>query len=595
MKTKILTIAPYQGMKEIINDIASGRDDIEMTTRIEIWLQALKLYNPMIWTISILSFPVADTAKMISANVTIPVVEVEISVYDILRAIKLAENYSNRFAIIGYPAITNCAKMLCNLLQYDIEIIVLDENTEPYQQMEHLKEQGYEMVLCDMVGTSIARELGMNFILIISGRESIEAALDQAVRFSKIFSITRQQSQVLKAAVIQSREALFIYTKDGQPYFSSMERSPATAAFFNQVEQNLASFLSDSRFRLENQVDSFVYTMYSRHITINGIAYVYIYLLMQDAPLLVDDIGVSHYDVKTNSINEVSDYYGSANLIGSTRIIMEQYAATLAPVMILGEIGTGKTKAASFLYSHSEYRKSPYVIIDCANTNQKKWNYLIDNVNSPFNDLNTTIFIQNLQALEISLAQKFLSYLNQGEMCRRNRFIFSYTLGSDKQETDTVCQTFMNELSCLVLRIPPLRERVQDIPNITTLYISQANVEFGKQVVGLESEAMELMQQFGWPQNLAQFKRVIRQLIISTNDYYIKTDVVRQALSQESPSSQYTFQLQPGYEILNLNQNLDSINYDVSRIVLEQEHMNKTKTAERLGISRSTLWRILQK
>ena len=335
--------------------------------------------------------------------------------------------------------------------------------------------------------------------------------------------------------------------------------------------------------------------MYSRHITINGIAYVYIYLLMQDAPLLVDDIGVSHYDVKTNSINEVSDYYGSANLIGSTRIIMEQYAATLAPVMILGEIGTGKTKAASFLYSHSEYRKSPYVIIDCANTNQKKWNYLIDNVNSPFNDLNTTIFIQNLQALEISLAQKFLSYLNQGEMCRRNRFIFSYTLGSDKQETDTVCQTFMNELSCLVLRIPPLRERVQDIPNITTLYISQANVEFGKQVVGLESEAMELMQQFGWPQNLAQFKRVIRQLIISTNDYYIKTDVVRQALSQESPISQHTFQLQPGYEILNLNQNLDSINYDVSRIVLEQEHMNKTKTAERLGISRSTLWRILQK
>ena len=150
-------------------------------------------------------------------------------------------------------------------------------------------------------------------------------------------------------------------------------------------------------------------------------------------------------------------------------------------------------------------------------------------------------------------------------------------------------------LISLPMTMPPLRERVQDIPNITTLYISQANVEFGKQVVGLESEAMELMQQFGWPQNLAQFKRVIRQLIISTNDYYIKTDVVRQALFQESPSSQYTFQLQPGYEILNLNQNLDSINYDVSRIVLEQEHMNKTKTAERLGISRSTLWRILQK
>ena len=180
-------------------------------------------------------------------------------------------------------------------------------------------------------------------------------------------------------------------------------------------------------------------------------------------------------------------------------------------------------------------------------------------------------------------------------MCRRNRFIFSYTLGSDKQETDTVCQTFMNELSCLVLRIPPLRERVQDIPNITTLYISQANVEFGKQVVGLESEAMELMQQFGWPQNLAQFKRVIRQLIISTNDYYIKLTLCVRPSPRKAPVPSIPSSFTPGYEILNLNQNLDSINYDVSRIVLEQEHMNKTKTAERLGISRSTLWRILQK
>ena len=77
--------------------------------------------------------------------------------------------------------------MLCNLLQYDIEIITLDENSEPHQQMEQLKNQGYEMVLCDMVGTSIARELGMNFILITSGKESVEAALDQAVRFPKFF------------------------------------------------------------------------------------------------------------------------------------------------------------------------------------------------------------------------------------------------------------------------------------------------------------------------------------------------------------------------------------------------------------------------
>ena len=593
MKTRILTIAPYQGLKEMINEAISDRDDLEMTVRIGDLANGLEIVRSYDLDDFDIIISRGGTAKMISANITIPVVEIEISVYDILRAIKLAENYSNRFAIIGYPAITNCAKMLCNLLQYDIEIITLDENSEPHQQMEQLKNQGYEMVLCDMVGTSIARELGMNFILITSGKESVEAALDQAVRFSKIFSITRQQSQVLKAAVIQSRESLFIYTKDGQLYFSSMERSPATEEFFSQVEQNLSSFLADSRFRLENQVESFVYTMYSRHITINGIAYVYIYLLMQNAPVLVDDIGVSHYDTNSQTNSENSGYYGSANLIGDMRNTMEQFAGTLAPVMILGEIGTGKTKAAAFLYSHSEYRKSPYVIIDCANTNQKKWNYLIDNVNSPFNDINTTIFIQNLQALEPTLAQKFLSCMNQGDFCRRNRFIFSFTVDNNRNEKDPVCQSFMNYLSCLVLRIPPLRERIQDMPNIATLYISQANIEFGKQVVGLEPESMELMQQFNWSQNLSQFKRIIRQLIVSTDDYYIKTEDVRQALKQENPH--HSYELKPGYEILNLNQSLDEINHDITRIVLEQEGMNKTKTSERLGISRSTLWRILQR
>lgn len=593
MKTRILAIAPYQGLKEMINEAVSNRDDLEITVRVGDLANGLEIVRSYDLDDFDIIISRGGTAKMISSNVALPVVEVDISVYDILRAIKLAENYSNRFAIIGYPAITNCAQMLCNLLQYNIEIITLDENTDPHQQIEHLKEQGYEMILCDMIGTSVAQDLGMNSILITSGKESVEAALDQAVRFSKIFSATRQESQVLRAAVIQSRESLFIYTKEGELYFSSMERSPATEPFFSQVEQNLSSFLTDSRFRLENQVESFVYTMYSRHININGSTYVYIYLLMQNAPVLVDDIGVSHYGANSNRDPKTSEYYGSANLIGDMRNTMEQYAATLAPVMILGEVGTGKTKAASFLYTHSEYQKSPYIIIDCANTNQKKWNYLIDNVNSPFNDVNTTIFIQNLQELEPGLAKKFLSCMTQGDFCRRNRFIFSFTVNNTRDEKDPICQEFMNTLSCLVLRISPLRERIQDMPNIATLYISQANIEFGKQVVGLEPEAMDLMQHFNWGQNLAQFKRIIRQLIISTDDYYIKTDAVRHALKQENPH--HSSDLQPGYEILNLNQSLDDINRDITHLVLEQEGMNKTRTSERLGISRSTLWRILQR
>ena len=57
----------------------------------------------------------------------------------------------------------------------------------------------------------------------------------------------------------------------------------------------------------------------------------------------------------------VSDFHGSANFIGETRRMLEQYAPTSFPVLILGETGTGKDKAASCLYEHSEYAKRPFL------------------------------------------------------------------------------------------------------------------------------------------------------------------------------------------------------------------------------------------
>lgn len=150
----------------------------------------------------------------------------------------------------------------------------------------------------------------------------------------------------------------------------------------------------------------------------------------------------------------------------------------------------------------------------------------------------------------------------------------------------------MNVLSCLVLRLKPLRERTEDIPGIATLYISQINNELGKQIVGFEPEAMALMKQYSWRENLSQFKRIIRELVLQTESYYIPAHLVQHLLNQEQPAHPHSGS--GGLETLNLNQTLDLINYDIVRIVLEQENGNRSRAASRLGISRSTLWRLLR-
>ena len=104
------------------------------------------------------------------------------SVYDVLRAIRLAQNYNGKFAIVGFPSITRCSRLLCDILQYDtIDLVTINGRDEIRRCLETLKKQGYSIVVGDMTTTIQAKLTGINGILITSGGESIEAAFDHAV------------------------------------------------------------------------------------------------------------------------------------------------------------------------------------------------------------------------------------------------------------------------------------------------------------------------------------------------------------------------------------------------------------------------------
>ena len=104
-KTKILAVAPYEGMADILTDIAQSRDDIALTVQTgdlftgrDIAMQlAHKNYDVIISR--------GGTAELIQSAVELPVIDISISVYDILLSIKLAESYNGKFVIAGFPGI----------------------------------------------------------------------------------------------------------------------------------------------------------------------------------------------------------------------------------------------------------------------------------------------------------------------------------------------------------------------------------------------------------------------------------------------------------------------------------------------------------
>ena len=121
-KIRILAIAPYEGMKSIMLKLAKDRDDIDLSVFVGDLHKGAEIARKNFHEDFDIIISRGGTAELIGAITPLPVIEIALSVYDILRAIKMAENFSSRYAIVGFPGITSSAQLLCDLLQYKVEI-----------------------------------------------------------------------------------------------------------------------------------------------------------------------------------------------------------------------------------------------------------------------------------------------------------------------------------------------------------------------------------------------------------------------------------------------------------------------------------------
>ena len=103
---------------------------------------------------------------------------------------------------------------------------------------------------------------------------------------------------------------------------------------------------------------------------------------------------------------------------------------------------------------------------------------------------------------------------------------------------------------------------------------------------------MSLLQGFSWPNNLDQFKQILDSACTLTDTPYITAPVIYSLLRSESTSAMAHPDLNSP---INLNQTLADITYDIVHAVLVKENMNQTRAARKLGIGRTTLWRILKR
>lgn len=222
----------------------------------------------------------------------------------------------------------------------------------------------------------------------------------------------------------------------------------------------------------------------------------------------------------------------------------------------------------------------------CSRADSRFWQNFLSRTDSPLYDAGGTFYFKNSGCLTREQTDALVRHINSGGS---TRFLFSVITDTPQAEECPICQALRRQCSCLTLRMPPLRERMLEIPALCSLYLNEFNAESTHQVIGLAPEALELLQSYPWPGNMDQLKRVMRQVTLLADRPYISAESVRSQLLLESPPPAASG------PVFDTTRTLEEMTRELVEIALHRAHGNQSRAARQLGINRSTLWRMLHK
>ena len=248
-----------------------------------------------------------------------------------------------------------------------------------------------------------------------------------------------------------------------------------------------------------------------------------------------------------------------ASQMGSSaaiRRVIEQVnlvAATPFTVLVFGETGTGKELVSQSVHRLSDRRTRPFVALDCgAIPDALLESELFGHEKGAFTGADRrkegrfrlaeggTCFLDEIGNLPLNLQAKLLRVLGIGPapVGRRgsihadgralHRRVESRSPGSGEQGAFRSDLYF--RLAQYAIRLPPLRERPEDIPFLTTRFVDEAATDLRHPIEAVKPDALEVLTGYGWPGNVRELRNVVRQAVLQTRGLVLEADVLRSVI-----------------------------------------------------------------
>lgn len=578
-----LCTLPYPGMREIMNSVLSKHKDISFTCIICDNSNCIEAVSQNIGPDTDAIISRGNMAEILQEHFDIPIFKIPFSSYDILRALRSAHRVSHKFVFIGTAEMVSCAEILCDLLQYSS--VVFETIYEPgdiYGVMKKHGMKGYKLFVGDQQVAVDAQKLSYNCITVVSGIESVEETVNWAIVTTKHLSAFKEKMDVCTTMFSTLRGALVVLDHSGSLIYPKPDVvSPLLLA---HLRTRIQFIIRSGQTESVKKIEKSRYHVIGQNF-LSGQKQYYVFRISE----LPKQQTAEYIKYLRNDSKEVCEndlFWGNSEKILDFLASVLRYGEMSQPLLFIGEDGTEIDELVKYLFQNSSMSGSLLIVVDCAVLRTNDITYLFQNYNSPFYKTSGIIYLKNINELPLDKLADMFSFFENTNIFNRCKIILNCYEQVFVEKISRTVDTDVFE-KFITVKIPSLREHMEDIGTVSNLYINKMNIKYGKQMIGLTREAEDELSSFSWPQNITQLKRILRQAFLNSNSSYLSAMDVRSAIKESG--SEATEMM----GVFDLNMPLRNIEKQIINYVLKEENYNQSTTAKRLEISRTTLWRLL--
>ena len=568
------------------------------------------------------------TAHKLSQRLTdVPIIELPITSYDILRAVQecLLQNPDSRIAIIGSYDKYHDAELLSSLFHRDIRIYCADAIEDVDAYLEKSLADGYDVVIGGNSVCQSALHHGVPSYVIQVGDEAIITALNEVLRTAEVITRKREQAQMYETITQSSKEGILyvdsrrsiriinrlaLQMHQGNQKFQVgcplRDFYPFMVSRAEEVLQN-GRELADELQHYGDTILSISYIPIIVSKTVTGVV-----ISFQDVTKIQRLEAQVRQKLSQRGLHArytFSDIVHDSTVLDRTLQIAQHYASVASNVLIIGETGTGKELFAQSIHNASSRKEGPFVAINCAALNESLLeSELFGYVEGAFTGASKggkmglfelahhgTLFLDEISEIPSSLQGKLLRVLQEREVRRvggtavtsvdvriiaaTNRDLLQMV------EAGTFRRDLLYRLDVLKLRIPPLRQRKADISTLFLNFIEENNRRFGYQITGITPDALQTLCDYDFLGNVRELENIAERLsVLKLSGIIQKEDVMEMLFSNdEMEKPQGAHQEKWGQHLISEPEKIME--------ALASCGGNRTKAAAILGMDRSTLWR----